>query len=223
MQKLSQNIFSFFSSLAKNNNRDWFLENKTHFKSLETEVKQFGEKVKEALNRHDQIDRFKLFRIYRDVRFSKDKTPYKTHFGLTWHRIKPHYRGGYYLHLSPKDCFLACGFWDPNPADLKRIREELAIDAQEFRDLIAAPDFASVWGKLEGSELKTAPRDFHKHHPDIDLIRKKQFLFVKPFDEKTVCSPDFLQQVDAALQAVRPFVDYMSEVLTTNADGERLV
>jgi uncharacterized protein (DUF2461 family) len=97
------------------------------------------------------------------------------------------------------------------------------MDAQEFRDLIAATDFAAVWGKLEGSELKTAPRDFDKDHPDIDLIRKKQFLFVKPFDEKTVCSPDFLQQVDAALQAARPFVDYMSDVLTTNSDGESVI
>lgn len=221
--QLSNDIFNFFTALSKNNHREWFMDHKPRFKSLETQVKQFGEDIKEALNRHDSIDRFKLFRIYRDVRFSKDKTPYKTHFGLTWHRTKPHYRGGYYLHLAPKDCFLACGFWDPNPADLKRIREELAMDAQEFRNLIAAPDFAAVWGKLEGSELKTAPRDFDKDHPDIDLIRKKQFLFVKPFDEKTVCSPDFLQQVDAALQTVRPFVDYMSDVLTTNRDGESVI
>ena len=93
--QLPTDIFSFFSDLRQNNNRDWFAEHKPRFKSLETEVKNFGEQLKDKLNQHDSIDRFKLFRVYRDVRFSKDKTPYKTHFGLTWHRTKPQCRGGY--------------------------------------------------------------------------------------------------------------------------------
>ena len=99
--QLPTDIFSFFSDLKQNNNRDWFAEHKPRFKALETEVQKFGEQLKDKLNQHDSIDRFKLFRVYRDVRFSKDKTPYKTHFGLTWHRTKPQFRGGYYLHLSP--------------------------------------------------------------------------------------------------------------------------
>ncbi|MGB0444146.1 MAG: DUF2461 family protein [Flavobacteriaceae bacterium] len=89
--QLSPNIFRFFTQLAQNNNREWFESHKPEFKALETTVKQFGEALKDQLNQHDSIDRFKLFRIYRDVRFSKDKTPYKTHFGLTWHRTKPEF------------------------------------------------------------------------------------------------------------------------------------
>ena len=112
---LSNAIFSFFKKLHSNNNRDWFLKHKPTFKSHESQVKIFGEELKNRLNKFDDIDRFKVFRIYRDVRFSKDKTPFKTHFGLTWHRIKPQFRGGYYLHISPGNNFLACGFWDPNP------------------------------------------------------------------------------------------------------------
>ncbi|MEC7568704.1 MAG: DUF2461 family protein, partial [Bacteroidota bacterium] len=81
--QLPTDIFSFFSDLQQNNNRDWFAEHKPRFKAIETEVKKFGEQLKDKLNQHDSIDRFKLFRVYRDVRFSKDKTPYKTHFGLT--------------------------------------------------------------------------------------------------------------------------------------------
>jgi len=111
--QLSPEIFSFFSQLKQNNNRDWFEAHKPEFKALETYVKQFGQALKDQLNKHDSIDHFKVFRIYRDVRFSKDKTPYKTHFGMAFGREKPALRGGYYLHLSPKDIFLPVAFGTP--------------------------------------------------------------------------------------------------------------
>ena len=221
--QLSSDIFSFFKKLEKNNNREWFEQHKPEFKALETTVKQFGEALKDQLNQHDSIDRFKLFRVYRDVRFSKDKTPYKTHFGLTWHRTKPQYRGGYYLQLKPNDIFLACGFWDPNPADLKRIRQEIDMDADEYRDIINEPNFKRIWGDLQGDAVKTAPKGYAKDHPNIDLLRHKQHIFMVRYTEEDVAAADFLDRLDTALQAVRPFVDYMSAVLTTNADGESLV
>ena len=213
---------SFFKKLKKNNNREWFAENKPKFKELELEIKAFGEELKNRLNEFDNVDRFKLFRIYRDIRFSKDKTPFKTHFGLTWHRTKPLYRGGYYLHISPGKNFLACGFWDPNPNDLKRIRKELEYDAKELRDIISSKEFFSVWGNLEGSELKTAPRNFDKNHPDIDLIRKKQFIFSISYSDEEVCEPQFINKLENALKMVRPFTDYMSDVLTSDENGEPL-
>ena len=213
---------SFFKKLKKNNNRDWFAENKPKFKELEFEIKAFGEELKERLNEFDNVDRFKLFRIYRDIRFSKDKTPFKTHFGLTWHRTKPLNRGGYYLHISPGKNFLACGFWDPNTNDLKRIRKELEYDAKEFRDIIASKEFFFFFGNLEGSELKTAPRNFDKNHPDIDLIRKKQYIFSISFSDEEVCEPQFINKLENALKMVRPFTDYMSDVLTSDENGESL-
>ena len=213
---------SFFKKLKKNNNRDWFAENKPKFKKLELEIKAFGEELKDRLNEFDNVDRFKLFRIYRDIRFSKDKTPFKTHFGLTWHRTKPLNRGGYYLHISPGKNFLACGFWDPNTNDLKRIRKELEYDAKEFRDIIASKEFFSVWGNLEGSELKTAPRNFDKNHPDIDLIRKKQYIFSISFLDEEVCEPQFINKLENALEKARPFTDYMPDVLTSDENGESL-
>ena len=213
---------SFFKKLKKNNNRDWFAENKPKFKELELEIKAFGEELKDRLNEFDNVDRFKLFRIYRDIRFSKDKTPFKTHFGLTWHRTKPLYRGGYYLHISPGKNFLACGFWDPNPNDLKRIRKELEYDAKEFRDIISSKEFSSVWGNLEGRELITAPRNFDKNHPNIDLIRKKQFIFSISYSDEEVCEPQFINKLENALKMVRPFTDYMSDVLTSDENGESI-
>lgn len=221
--QLSPDIFSFFRALSQNNNREWFAEHKPEFKDLEAQVKGFGNALSDRLNIHDSIDRFKLFRIYRDVRFSKNKTPYKTHFGLTWHRTKPALRGGYYLHLAPNHNFLACGFWDPNPADLLRIRKEFEFDADAFRSLISAPAFKNLWGSLEGNTLKTAPRGFDKHHPDVDLLRFKQLIFSISYTDKEVAAVDFIERVDHALQEVRPFVDYMSEVLTTDLNGASLL
>jgi uncharacterized protein (TIGR02453 family) len=213
---------SFFKKLKKNNNRDWFTENKPKFKELELEIKTFGEELKDRLNEFDNVDRFKLFRIYRDIRFSKDKTPFKTHFGLYWNRLKPRLRGGYYLHISPNNNFLACGFWDPNPKDLYRIRKEFLHDANEFRKILKSKEIYSNWGNLEGTELKTAPRNFDKNHPDIDLIRKKQFVFKIKYSDKEVLEKRFIDKIELSLKAIRPFLNYMTDVLTTDENGESL-
>ena len=213
---------SFFKKLKKNNNRDWFAENKPKFKELELEIKTFGEELKDRLNEFDNVDRFKLFRIYRDIRFSKDKTPFKTHFGLYWNRLKPRLRGGYYLHISPNNNFLACGFWDPNPKDLYRIRKEFLHDANEFRKILKSKEIYSNWGSLEGTELKTAPRNFDKNHPDIDLIRKKQFVFKINYSDKEVLEKRFIDKIELSLKAIRPFLNYMTDVLTTDENGESL-
>ena len=220
---LNPDIFSFFNALEANNNREWFEPQKKRFKALEAEMKQFSADLMEAMNEHDSIDRYKLFRLYRDVRFSKDKTPFKTHFGISFHREKPALRGGYYLHIKPGDNFIATGFWNPDKDDLKRIRKEMEIDAEEFRDIMAEPNFKTIWGTLEGDEVKTAPKGFSKEDPNIDLIKKKAYLFTKRYSDKEVLSKNFLQQVNADFQAVRPFFDYMSSVLTTDLNGVSLL
>ena len=128
---IPQKALTFFKDLEKNNNRDWFNKHKPEFKQLETEVKRFYNALLDKLQKHDDVDTLKMFRIYSDVRFSKDKSPYKTHFGGSFSRKKPHLRGGYYLHISPSDSFIATGFWQPNKEDLFRIRKEFEIDDSE--------------------------------------------------------------------------------------------
>lgn len=223
MTAIKKEVLSFFKKLEKNNNREWFEINKPEFKRIEAEVKHFGQKLKEALEATEHIDRVKLFRVYRDVRFSKDKTPYKTHFGISMHREKPCYRGGYYVHLKPNKNFAAVGFWDPNKEDLLRIRKELELDPSEFRELMQESDFKNTWGDLEGEEVKTAPKGFSKEDPNIDLIRKKMFLFRKKYSDKEVLSPNFLEQLAQDFRTVRPFLDYMSSVLTTDLNGVSLL
>jgi len=120
---LSKEVFFFLKSLKKHNNRPWFKENITNFRAAETNVKLLYSELYNELNQVDSIDKFKVFRIYRDVRFSLNKTPYKTHFSGSFHRTKPYLRGGYYLHLAPNnESFIATGFWNPNKEDLFRLR-----------------------------------------------------------------------------------------------------
>ncbi|MBU2938589.1 DUF2461 domain-containing protein [Lacinutrix sp. C3R15] len=219
-----QEAFDFFKRLEKNNNRDWFNENKKEFKEIEKEVKQVYTQLFDMLSVHDEIDKMKLFRIYRDVRFSKNKLPYKTHFGGSFSRVKPSLRGGYYLHIQPnKESFIATGFWEPNKEDLLRIRKEFEQDDEEIREIINNKKFKNIWGELVGDQVKTAPRGFDKEHKAIDLIKKKQFIFTKKYTDKEVASPDFLNKVDAAFIAIRPYFNYMSDVLTTDLNGVSLI
>ncbi|QRM90211.1 TIGR02453 family protein [Lacinutrix sp. WUR7] len=223
-ETIPRETFDFFKRLEKNNNREWFNENKKEFKEIEAEVKQVYNQLFNMLNTHDEMDKMKMFRIYRDVRFSKNKLPYKTHFGGSFSRVKPHLRGGYYLHIQPNnESFIATGFWEPNKEDLLRIRKEFEQDDSEIREIINNKNFKEIWGELVGDEVKTAPRNFDKEHKAIDLIKKKQFIFTKKYTDKEVTSPDFLNDVDKAFTAIRPYFDYMSDVLTTDLNGVSLI
>lgn len=223
MSLIPSKVFDFFRALAKNNDRVWFEANKSEFKRLEAEVKQFMKAVETSLQSHDKIEKAKMFRIYRDVRFSKNKSPFKTHFGLAFHREKPALRGGYFIHIEPGNSFLGVGFWAPNPQDLFRIRKELEVDAEELRQIMANTEFQKYWGGLEGEQVKTAPKGFSKDHPNIDLIRKKQYVFIKKMTDQQLLASDFKQKVDEHFRQIRPYFDYMSSVLTTDLNGESLL
>ncbi|MGF1556375.1 DUF2461 domain-containing protein [Paucihalobacter sp.] len=221
---IDKSLFQFLTELNENNNRDWFNDNKTKFQKIQGQFKIVFNQLLTQMKVHDDIENLKIFRIYRDVRFSKNKLPYKTHMSAALHRRKPQLRGGYYVHLAPNnESFIAVGFWDPNKDDLFRIRKELEMDASEFKSIIHQTELKKLWGNLEGESLKTAPRDFDKEHPDIELIRMKQFIFTKTFTDQEVMHEDFIHTVNQSFKAIRPFFDLMSDVLTTNLNGEPLI
>lgn len=223
-QSIPKETLTFFNKLAKNNDRDWFNEHKPEFKAIEAKVKLAYNYLGELMHTHDHIDKIKTFRIYRDVRFSKNKLPYKTHFGGSFSRRKPELRGGYYLHIQPdNESFIATGFWDPNKEDLLRIRKELEMDDSEMRAILNDKTFKTTWGNFVGDELKTAPKGFDKEHSAIDLIRKKQFIFTKKYTDKEVVANGFLEETNEAFKKIRPYFDYMSDVLTTNLNGESML
>ena len=223
MNLINPDVLIFYKELAANNTREWFEPQKSRFKALEIEIKKYTEEIKKALDRTDEIERAKIFRIYRDVRFSKNKTAFKTHFGISFHRKKPNLRGNYYLHIAPGDSFIASGFWNPEKDDLFRIRKEIEFDAAELRSVISKPELKSHWGELQGEEVKTAPKGFLKEHADIDMIRKKQYLFMKKFTDKDVLSANFQYQIITHFKAIRPFFDYMTNLLTTDLNGVSLL
>ena len=221
---IDKSTFKYLNDLKKNNNRDWFADTKPNFTKAQENVKEMYATIREGLEVHDELDKFKLFRIYRDVRFSKDKTPYKPHFAGSFSRKGKHLRGGYYLRIRPGESFLAGGFWDPNKEDLLRIRKEIETDDEDFRTILNAKDYIKYFGgKFDGEELKTAPRGFDKTHPAMDLIRKKAFVATRNFTDKEVMSKDFLREVNKSYIALRPFFNLMSDVLTTNINGESLI
>jgi len=221
---IPKETFTFFKKLAKNNDRDWFNEHKPEFKAIETKIKASYNHLGELMNMYDQIEKIKTFRIYRDVRFSKNKQPYKTHFGGSFARRKPELRGGYYLHIQPNnESFIATGFWDPNKEDLFRIRKEFEMDDSDMRAILSNKTFNDTWGNFVGDELKTAPKGFNKEHSAIDLIRKKQFIFTRKYTDKEVVAEDFLNDVNDSFKKIKPYFDYMSDVLTTNLNGESIL
>jgi len=223
MTTIEKSTFDFLKKLKENNNRDWFTENKPQFQIEQNKTKEFYKTLMERIKLHDSIDAFKFFRIYRDVRFSKDKTPYKIHFSGSFSRATKRLRGGYYVHISPEGSFLAGGFWEPNKEDLLRIRKEFEMDTSEIRAILRNKTFVKHFGKLQGESLKTAPRGFDKEHEDIDLIRMKQFIVVRNFSEKEVLAPNFLDELDESFKAMRPYFNYMSEILTTDLNGESIL
>lgn len=226
MASIPKSTFSFLKKLMKNNNRDWMTAHKQEYLASEKALKEVYKEIQAGLNSTDEIEKLKVFRIHRDVRFSKNKTPYNVHRSANFSRLGAHRRGSYYLRIEPNGhSLVGGGFYGPEPKDLKRIRQEFQMDAQAIRSIIKEPSFCKVYGNefVQRDAVKTAPRGFDKNDENIDLIRLKSFFFLKTFTDEEVMAPDFVQKVVAQYQLLRPFFDYMSEVLTTDLNGESLL
>ncbi|NML21175.1 DUF2461 domain-containing protein [Pseudoflavitalea sp. G-6-1-2] len=221
--RIPLSAFKFLETLKKNNNREWFQLHKTSFQHEQDAVAVFAEGMLQLLLQHDQIETLSgkqsLHRIYRDTRFSQNKTPYKTNWSGGFRRATKYRRGGYYFHFEPGGSFIAGGFWGPVPADLKLIREDIAFDDRPLRKIINSKSFKSSFGELKGEQLKSAPKGFDVAHEAIDLLRYKQFLLIRPFTDEEVLRAGFLKEVDQTYKHMRPFFDYMSEVLSTDSNG----
>ncbi|MFY9309464.1 MAG: DUF2461 domain-containing protein [Bacteroidia bacterium] len=225
--KLNTGTFDFLKQLKKNNNREWFADNKDKYLKELAQMEAFADALLAEMNKHDVIEtesgKKSLFRIYRDTRFSKDKTPYKTHWSGSFKRATKKRRGGYYFHIEQGNTFVAGGFWGPEPKDLKRIREEIAYDAAPLRKILKSKSFTDTFGALEGDQVQNAPKGFSADHPAIDLIKFKQFILMRKFSDKEAMADDFLKQVNDTFKKMRPFLDYMTEVLTTDENGVSVV
>ena len=133
---LQPDVLAFLRDLAAHNDRDWFNEHKPRYEAAYANFKAYGQAVLDGLSHSDVLEGVRFHRIYRDIRFSKDKTPYKENFGGGMTRATVWRRGGYYFHIQPGNSFIGGGFWDPNSDDLKRIRQEIAADAAPLRRVV---------------------------------------------------------------------------------------
>ncbi|MFT5436377.1 MAG: hypothetical protein ACI840_001024 [Ulvibacter sp.] len=217
---IPKSTFEFLKKLKQNNHRDWMQEHKKEYLKGESTLKEFYGEVQAELNETDEIAKLKIFRINRDVRFSKDKTPYNVHRSASFSRAGAHRRGGYYLRLEPGNSALAGGFFSPESSDLLRIRKEFEMDTSEIRSILKQNKFKTVFKGFDQSySVKTAPKGFSKEDPNIDLIKLKSYFVVDKFTDAEVFSAQFRDIVTARYLLLRPFFDYMSEVLTTDLNG----
>lgn len=219
--------FEFLSDLEANNDRDWFNKNKKRYQKEQASVIAF---VDDFLDRMKQVDQItnesgkkSLMRIYRDVRFSNDKRPYDPRFAGSFARVKPQLRGGYFFRFKPGETVVGGGFYQPESADLKLIREHIAQDSEPLRSVLESKGFKSTFGELMGEQVKTSPKGYGKEHPEIDLLRYKSMYAFKSFADEQVHSEDFLEEAVAVYLAIRPFFDVMTEYLTTDLNGISLI
>lgn len=220
---LSASCLDFMRELKSNNAREWFVQNKEAYQTELGFVEAFADALLNNISTHDVIEtptgKKSLHRIYRDTRFSKDKTPFKTNWSGGFRRATKYRRGGYYYHFEPGNSFVLGGFWGPNPQDLKRIRDDIAFDATPLRDILSSATFIDTFGKLRGEQLKTSPKGYDPAHEAIDLLRYKQFLIIRRFSDQEVLSDNFFREACQTFRKMRPFFDYMSEVLTADVNG----
>ena len=223
---IKRSTLDFLRKLAASNTREWFADHKDHYEAAKLNTEQFVDALIMKMNQHDDIEtpsaKKSLYRIYNDVRFSKDKSPYSPRFAGYLRRRKPSLRGGYYFWIRPGGSSIGCGFTYPNSDDLRRIRQDIDVNYEDWYRLLKSKQITPAFGVMQGAQVRTAPRGFNTDHPAIDLLRYKQFWFEKSFTDREVLASDFLLTVNKTFKAIRPFFNYMSEVLTTDINGEML-
>ncbi len=222
MKTISKQSFNFLKELKKNNNRDWFNENKSDYEKAKNEFIEFVDaliinisKFDSSIKHHQAKDC--VFRIYRDVRFSKDKSPYKTHFGAhitsAKKRSEIHSRAGYYIHLEPGASMLAGGAYLPESNWLKAIRQEIDYEIKEFKKIINSKAFKDTFGEMEGEKLVNAPKEYPKDHPEIELLKHKSFLASHYCKDKDVLATDFLSHSTKVFKTLYPFDSFLNRAL----------
>jgi uncharacterized protein (TIGR02453 family) len=227
LPRIEPQTLQFLSDLERHNDRLWFEANKDRYVRAQANVHAVVDALIERMGKHDRIatetGRAALRRIYSDQRFHKDQPPYKPRFAGGLARVKPALRGGYFFHIAPGRSHLTCGFMGPNAEDLKRIRMDMLYDPATWKRLLNTKAIRSTFGTLKGLQVKTTPRGFPKEHEVIELIRHTQYLLRRDLTDQEVLAPDFILIVEKTYKAVRPLFDHMSEVLTSDADGNSLL
>lgn len=212
-----QITLDFLRELTHNNTRPWFEANRARYQQAAGAFEAFVADVIVELGKREDLGSITpkdcIFRIHRDVRFSKDKSPYKANMGAAIGREGRRSQGlGIYIHIEPGGhSFVANGLYEPDKDQLERVRQHIAEDAGSLRAILAAPDFVRWFGAMEGDQLKTAPQGYDREHPAIDLLRYKQFLALHHMTDAEVVQEGLAERVIAARDAMQPFMNWLNE------------
>lgn len=227
MDRIEASTLDFLKQLQANNEREWFNENKPWYQDEHAKMVAFVDQLLDRMKQLDQLEtasgKKSLMRIYRDTRFSKDKTPYNPRFAGSFKRIKPQLRGGYFFRIMPGATLVGGGFYGPNPDDLKLLRGQISQDSEPLRQVINSDVFKSTFGELQGEQVKTAPKGYAKDHPEIDLLKYKSMYVFRDFTDKEVLQKNFMDEAIKTFEALRPFFDVMTDYLTTDLNGISLI
>lgn len=208
----------FLSDLKRNNNREWFAENKTRFEAYKINQLEIATNLIQELSKTDEwIERLDpkkcIFRIYRDTRFSKNKTPYKTHLGI-WiaPKEKEGWPAGYYVHIEPGNLsFIAAGIWEPIPEMLRTLRKEIALFHEDLKAILEEENFKKEFPKLlEENALKTVPKGYEKDHPAAHYLKLKSLVVTQAISDKQLQSKNFEKMVADKLSVGKTLVDFIN-------------
>ncbi|MBA4277135.1 DUF2461 domain-containing protein [Flavobacterium sp.] len=220
---LSKNSLQFLDDLKTNNNRDWFLDNKKRYEVFKKDYQQLVTDFLDAMKPLDpSLEMLEVknctFRINRDIRFSKDKSPYKDHVGI-WisSGSKGMNRSGYYIHISRTGSFIAGGLYCPEAEDLKKMRKEIAFFHEDLEEIINNKNFQKEFGDFDRNEknlLKNPPRGYEKDHPAIEFLKLKSFETSQKFNIEDVLQEDFVAKMTKKLIVLKPLNDFINRAVT---------
>ena len=215
---LSKNTLQFLDDLKENNNREWFLANKKRYEEYKKDYHQLIGAFLDAMKPKDaSLEMLEIknctFRINRDIRFSKDKSPYKTHLGVWMNTNSSGVNApGYYIHIEKGKSFIAGGLYSPEANDLKKIRKEIAFFYEDLEEIVNDKKFKKIFNGLERTEtnsLKNAPKDFEKDHPAIEFLKLKSFIAVSKIDDSAVFESNFVATTAEKLIVLKPLIDFL--------------
>jgi uncharacterized protein (TIGR02453 family) len=206
----------FIKQVSENNNREWFAEHKAEYEAARADVLAFTALLIPELAAIDKDfpkgthAKSCIMRIYRDVRFSKDKSPYKTNFGIFFAvHGKSGAEPGYYINLQPGNCFFAAGYWMPDTASLKSIREEIDYNTEEFLGIIQAKSFTDLFEISKEDTLKTSPKGYPNDHPMIDILKLKSFNGIYRLPDEAFIKPGIVNKLKTAFESIYPFILFL--------------
>ena len=220
---LSKDSLQFLDDLKANNNRDWFLDNKKRYEVFKKDYQQLVADFLDAMKPLDPTLKMLevkncTFRINRDIRFSKDKSPYKDHVGIWMSSgAKGMNRSGYYVHIARAGSFIAGGFYCPEAEDLKKVRKEIAFFHEDLEEIMNNKSFQKEFGDFDRNEnnlLKNPPRGYEKDHPAIEFLKLKSFETSQKFNIEEVLKKDFVSKMTQKLIVLKPLNDFINRALT---------